>query len=392
MSINKLCPNCGSIDHFVFYEIYDVPVNSVILLKSYQEAIQFPKGNIVLTFCNTCSFVFNQVFDPQMLEYSSRYESTQSFSQIFNQFHRDLAKRLITRFNMYHKKIVEIGCGQGEFLALLCQMGSNQGIGFDPVVNETNTGQFQGISVRLIKDFYSDKYDHIQSDFICCKMTLEHIQKTNNFIKMIRRTIGDNQDPIVFFQIPDSERIFREIAFWDIYYEHCSYFNLQSLSHLFRRNGFKIIELEKGFDDQYLMITAKPSESNDLNIDSILLEDNKKIIQNFINRFNQKINSWKNTVYSIHKEGKKIAIWGASSKAVAFLSTLGIREEIEFAVDINPNKHNTYLAGSGHRIVLPDSLVVDKPDVILVMNPIYAREIELTLDRMNVKAELIAVE
>ena len=36
------------------------------------------------------------------------------------------------------------------------------------------------------------------------------------------------------FELPDSRRVFDEVAFWDIYYEHCSYFTPGSLARLFR--------------------------------------------------------------------------------------------------------------------------------------------------------------
>ena len=48
-------------------------------------------------------------------------------------------------------------------------------------------------------------------------------------------------------------------------------------------------------------------------------------------------------------------------------------------VDINPHKHGKYLAGSGHQIVGPDALVEIKPDVVVVMNPIYVEEIRADL-------------
>ena len=44
---------------------------------------------------------------------------------------------------------------------------------------------------------------------------------------------------MVFFELPDTERVLTEAAFWDIYYEHCSYFTPGSLARLFRRTGFE---------------------------------------------------------------------------------------------------------------------------------------------------------
>ena len=73
---------------------------------------------------------------------------------------------------------------------------------------------------------------------------------------------------------------------------------------------------------------------------------------------------------------------------MAFLTTLGIDEEIEFAVDINPFKHGKYMPGTGQRIVPPEFLKEYRPDVVVVMNPIYKREVQDMLDQMNVVADV----
>ena len=85
-------------------------------------------------------------------------------------------------------------------------------------------------------------------------------------------------------------------------------------------------------------------------------------------------------------------VWGAGSKGVAFLSTLQIFEEIEFAVDINPNKSGTYMAGTGQKIVSPDFLVDYQPDVILLMNPVYRTEVEQKLLLLDINTEVIPIE
>ena len=51
----------------------------------------------------------------------------------------------------------------------------------------------------------------------------------------------------------------------------------------------------------------------------------------------------------------ELILWGGGSKAVAFLTTLDVREGIEYAVDINPRRSGTFLAGTGQEIVAPGS-------------------------------------
>ncbi|MDL5502559.1 MAG: class I SAM-dependent methyltransferase, partial [Candidatus Methanoperedens sp.] len=103
-------------------------------------------------------------------------------------------------------------------------------------------------------------------DFLCCRMTLEHIYETADFIRTVKQSIEDKPDSIVFFQVPDVRRILKDMAFWDIYYEHCSYFSPGSLARLFRNNGFEVIDLWVDYDDQYIMLGARLGNGGTLNL------------------------------------------------------------------------------------------------------------------------------
>jgi hypothetical protein len=376
----------------VFYELKNVPVNSVLLLSNRQEALGFPRGDVILSFCQSCGFISNAAFNPKLLEYSNRYEATQGFSTTFNAYHQNLASRLIERYDLHHKNIIEIGCGQGEFLTLLCKLGENRGIGFDPVYSDERHPSEVKQELTFIKDFYSENYAHFRSDFVCCKMTLEHIQHTANFVGMVRRSIGDQLNTLVCFQVPDTTRILRELAFWDIYYEHCSYFTAGSLLRLFRGCGFEVVDLSKEYDDQYLTIIARPGHSEKT---FLAQEDDLEILSQDIAYFtancHHKLEAWRQKLQEINQTGRRAVIWGASSKTVAFLTTLNVQAEIEYAVDINPYKHGTYIAGTGQQIVAPEFLRDYQPDIVIVMNPIYCDEIERSLNTVEVKAEIIPI-
>lgn len=276
---------------------------------------------------------------------------------------------------------------------MLCEMGENRGVGFDPAyIAERNTSASKS-RAQFIVDFYSEKYTNYQADFVCCKMTLEHIQKTEEFVSMVRRSIGNRYETTVFFQIPDTTRVLRDIGFWDIYYEHCSYFSPGSLGRLFRRCGFDVMSLGAEYDDQYLMIEARPSrqtptpplpEESDL-------ESLGRDVDFFASNINAALDRWRAVLSEAKANGRKTVIWGGGSKGVAFLTTLNITDEIQYAVDINPYKHGTFMAGTGQEIVGPEFLRSYRPDNVIVMNPIYCKEIQEDLHRLGVTARLLPV-
>jgi SAM-dependent methyltransferase len=392
MTTNGKCQSCGSDQISTFYEVKGVPVNSVLLMKTRKEALTYPKGDVILGFCANCGFISNLAFDPQALEYSQRYEETQSFSPTYGAFAHRLAAHLISRYDLHGQEVIEIGCGKGEFLHLLCEMGGNRGVGFDP---SYVPGRIDGKPhVTFINDFYSEKYADYHADFICCRMTLEHIQETGEFVRTVRRAIGHDKRTVVFFQIPNVAEILHNLAFWDIYYEHCSYFSRVSLATLFRSCQFDILDVWTDYDDQYLMIEAIPGQRNA--DDPIHRRDEVQALSREIIKFSRgshsRIEAWKQRLREIKRGNRRAVIWGSGSKGVAFLTTLGVEDEIEYVVDVNPHRAGTYMAGSGQLIVSPEFLKEYRPDVVIVMNPIYRDEIAGTLDQMELRPEITTVE
>lgn len=389
-----LCPSCGAPGMQVFHEAPAVPTNSCILMETREQALHHRLGSIRLGFCDACGFIANLAFDPALTEYSARYEETQGFSPTFNAFHRALAERLIARYDLHGKDIVEIGCGKGEFLMLLCELGGNRGVGFDPGVHQERIQGPAADRVRLVPDFYSEAHSDIQGDLFACKMTLEHIAPTGDFVRTLRRAIGDRTGTLVFFQVPDTTRILADCAFEDIYYEHCSYFSPGSLARLFRGAGFEVLALSTEYQGQYLTIEARaapepvsqaplPEEQD--------LDRLRELVGSFPGRFAAKRAHWEGLIRGAAAEGRRVMLWGSGSKAVSFMTTLDLGDGVESVVDINPYRHGHYLPGGGQQILAPEALKTYPPDLVVIMNAIYRDEIARDLARLGLDPELVAL-
>ncbi len=386
------CPSCAGDDMRVFHASAGFPVHSTLNMKTRDMAVNYPRGSIALGVCGQCGFISNVRFDPALIQYSTECEESQGCSPTFNAFKRKQAEELVERYGLYGRDIIEIGCGKGEFLSLLCELGGNRGVGFDPAyIDERNQSHARG-RITFINDYYGEKYSHHHADFICCRMTLEHISATGDFMRMLRRSMGD-RDTMVFFQVPDVTRILRHCCFEDIYYEHCSYFSGGSLAGLFGRCGFDVLGLEKAYDGQYLTLEARPS--NGTPASGNVLEDDlealKDLVATFADRLNPKIAQWRSTLRAFAGQGRRVVLWGSGSKAVAFAHSLGITDEIQYTVDINPYRQNTFLPGTGHLIVSPAFLKEVRPHVVIIMNEVYVDEIRRDLDGMGLDPEILTI-
>lgn len=388
------CPACGSGSCRVIYEVDRVPTNSCVLVSDRDAATDFPHGSIRLTSCNTCGFIFNRAFDSNLPMYSGEYEATQAYSPTFNAFDRTLARQLVERHYLHNKSVLEIGCGKGEFLTVLCELGGNRGVGYDPTYVE-HDGQILGDGVRIVREYFTEQTPEPPADFVCCKMTLEHIPKVSRFVKMIRGSVAGRQDSIVFFQVPDATRILQEGAFWDVYYEHCSYFTPNSLSRLFANSDFHVRNVWTDYDDQYLMIEASPASPVDPLPDrGEAVEDDFETVRR-ADEFAMKVDGarteWQQRIQGFARDGLKTVLWGSGSKAVGFLTTLTVADEIEYVVDINPHRAGRYMPGCAQKIVEPEFLRSYQPDVVVVMNPIYRDEVAADLESLNCASKLLTV-
>jgi SAM-dependent methyltransferase len=383
-----ICQACGNADPEVFHNQRGVPTNSCLLLSTRDEAMDFPTGDISLGLCTNCGFIGNLAFDASSAEYSERYEETQAFSKRFVEFARSMAGSWVEKYGLVGQHVVEIGCGKGEFLVMMAEAGIGSGIGIDPGVDPSRIDSEAADRITWKTGLFDDAYGPLDADAVVCRHTLEHIPDVRTFVTRIRSAIGDRKDTVVLFELPDTLRVLEEAAFWDVYYEHCSYFSAGSLARLFERCGFEILDLSLAYDDQYLILEARPADTiRSSAVDDLgLLE---KAVATFTSGYGAMVDRWQARLADIAASGGKSVIWGASSKGVSFLVAAG--EHVEAAVDINPHKHGTFMAGTGHRVVSPQEVVDIAPELVVVMNPIYLDEIGSELDRLGVTAEITAV-
>jgi hypothetical protein len=386
------CPSCGSEGLEVFHEQAEIPVHSVRLVRTREEATAFPRGSLRLGFCAACGFVTNTAYDPTRQDYADSYEETQGFSPTFSAWADDLARSWVERHRLQGKDVLEIGSGKGEFLISMVEHGAGRGVGIDPSFVEGRLDSPAADRITFVKDYYSESYAHLAGDAVVCRHTLEHIHPTGEFMRMVRRSLEGRPDAVVLFELPDVLRVLREVAFWDIYYEHCSYFTPGSLARLYRLAGFDVLDLALEYDDQYIVIEGRPADAVPTQVQAI--EEDPDDLADAVRSFTRELAAtrvaWQDRLRRARADGRRTVIWGGGSKGVSFLTTLEIGNEVDCVVDVNPFKQGMYMAGTGHRVVAPEHLRGSRPDLVIAMNPIYLGEIGAQLSSLGVDAELVA--
>ncbi len=387
MTPRRTCPACDGRDLQALYDLPAIPAQSVVLLDSAEEARAYPAGALTLTLCHGCGFLFNARFDARLVDYARTTEESQHFSGTFNSFALSLVEEIAARQDLVSAHVLEIGCGKGDFLEALVQRTGCSACGIDPGFLPVRK---PGVPIRFVRaDFRPELVDR-SVDLIVCRHTLEHIAEVAAFMRdVVAVTRGAGAVQIVF-ETPDTARILREGAFWDIYHEHCSYFTVGSHARLFRRAGLDVTQSALVYDGQYIIQYAEPGAGSPRPEEQDL-EETVAAALAFPEKVAQTRAYWTDHVRAAHARGERTAIWGGGSKAVAFLTTNGLGPEIDHVIDVNPYKQGKFLPGTGHRVSAPDALRDAPPDRVIVMNPIYVPEITEALAAMGLHPDITAL-
>ncbi len=381
MSTSAVCPACAGNAVRQFLEIRKVPVHVGSLWPTPEAAKACPFGDMVLNYCEACGYVFNAAFDSKLTEYTHAYDNSLEASGVFMDYARQLAANLIERYDLHNKTVVEIGCGKGAFISLLCEMGPNRGFGFDTTFDERTAPSER---VTFVKAHYSEEQTGDEADFVCSRHVFEHIPQPLPFLQMVRRSLAERHETVVYFEVPESLFIFRDESIWDLMYEHCGYFTPQSLAGIFTRCGFDVLAVADAFGDQFLGIEAKPARraqgqlAQGLNLAAV-----GPYLDGFAERFQARKRQWQEQMQQLRGAGKRICVWGAGGKTVSFMNLFRIADDVESVVDINPRKQGHFLPGTGHAILPPEALKARKPDAVIVMNKNYTGEVKTALGDMG---------
>ena len=342
------------------YEVRDTPVFQNKVYRSEKEARDAPTGDVDLTQCQECGFVFNREFDQKLVHYGDNYENEQAYSNYFRLYIKEIIA-LLKSSGYLSNKIIEIGCGKGYFLNKMAEEGFDI-IGFDPA--------YDGNNPRIIKDYFGENYNDIRANTIIVRHTLEHIENPFEFIHTIARCNGYTGK--IFLEVPCFDWIIKKSAFWDIYYEHCNYFTVQTLCSIFTasRTG-------KHFNDQYIHLLA---DLNDLK--SFIKVDAKvDLVKDRL--FAPALDRYKRFV--IENQGT-LVVWGAGAKGATFVNLTDChRQFIDGLVDVNPKKQNRYVGKTGHKIYGVDVLEEKRVANILVMNENYLSEISSMISKPGIR-------
>jgi hypothetical protein len=319
-------------------------------------------------------FTENADFRAELVRYDEHYQNSQAGSALFQHHMQRVCDIIKARFPL-DAKIVEVGCGKGDFVALLEANEFRNVAGFDAAYE----GDRANISARYLTDD-----DRIDADLVVLRHTVEHVVAPHHFLAMLARIFSSGCE--VYLEVPCFDWIRKNGAFFDVTYEHVNYFTLESLCALF--DGV-VVERGRMFGDQYIYCIAKLEERS---VRFGALYDSGPWLDEPFEALFPTLLGKMELVEATLEQGGRLYLWGAATKGCLFLYHCSrqqkIAQSIAFAIDINPGKIGKYLPGSGIPIRSPDALFsqAGTADLLCIANPNYFDEILSELKQHGLSA------
>jgi 2-polyprenyl-3-methyl-5-hydroxy-6-metoxy-1,4-benzoquinol methylase len=374
------CPICSAVMEAPFLVRRDVPVHQNMVYVSGEAARAADRGVLALAACARCGFVSNTAFDPDLVRYGPGYDNCQLWSPQFEVHVEDRVTRLIER-GVAGKLVVEVGCGQGDFLRRLCRQSGAEGVGFDPAyVGPTDAPD---APVRFVAEPFGGMHAELGAEVVVSRHVIEHLPDPMELLTSVAAGLAGTPDAIVAFETPTIEWILDGSVVQDLFYEHCSYFSATSLQTAFERSGFVVDGVTTVFGGQYLWVEAHPGTAAP--------RDHTDAGRSIAGRAaaygraeQQLVASLRARIEELRADGP-LAIWGAGAKGTTFVNLVDSEAEvIACAVDVSQTKQGAFLAGTGHPIVAPGALGGLGVRSVLVMNPNYIPEITADLAGLDI--------
>jgi SAM-dependent methyltransferase len=390
------CPACARPSTSPFVEIDGLPVHVGVLWRTSDAAAAAPRGPMHMHVCAGCAYVWNAAFDPGLLDYEQEYDNALHGSALFRRFEAAMVEHLVERYDLHGKTVVEVGCGDGRFLGLLAAAGGNDAVGFEPGYRPERRAAGVPDGVEVLAEPYTADHPRRAGDLVATRQVLEHMDDPVGFLRTIRRGIGDRATAL-YVDVPNGAELLDQFACWDLMYEHCGVYVEPALRHVAAAAGFAVTDVRPAHSGQFLVLEATPAPAGPGGDDDgadAPAPDAAEVAHwaeratAFGDAFRRRVDGWRTRLAEYREQGLTVVAWGAGGRGSTFFSTVGIGAEVAAVVDLNPAKQGTFLAGTGHEIVAPERLVGLGPDVVIVVNRVYADEVRADVDRLGLSPKV----
>jgi len=284
-----------------------------------------------------------------------------AYSPEMREFRLKQFKLFLQRYNLKGKKLLEVGCGKGEYLSLMKSCGAIT-YGIEHLQESVDVCVGEGLDVTKA---YIDQehYTNIDAPFdgFFILNFLEHIPDINTVLKGVLNNLSEGA--IGLIEVPNFDMIIKNNLFSEFIPDHLYYFTQETLRRTLELNGFEILESQTIWYDYIISTTVRRRKKID------------------ISNFYKQQSRLEEELHSYLDENKKTVIWGAGHQALAVIALTKIKDKVKYIVDSADFKQGFYSPSTHLEILSPKILLKGDIDAVIVMAASYSDEIAAIIER-----------
>ncbi|TAF74895.1 MAG: class I SAM-dependent methyltransferase [Bacteroidetes bacterium] len=327
---------------------------------------------------NACGLLQMEHTVPPSILYSAYWYRSGTNNTMRNHL-KGIVDAVLKITNKTRANVLDIGCNDGTLLNNYPKEFKKFGV--DP----SDVAQEIGKEVTVVQDIFPSKelmsqIGDLKFDIITSIAMFYDLEDPITFSKGIKNILS--QDGVWVFEMSYMPSMLEMNSYDTICHEHIEYYSLAVIEFILKKADIKVFNVE--FNDinggsircyaTHINNFSFKAEEYAINLMTIrqkefdLELDTDKPYKNFQDRINIHKEELIKLLKNLKKEGKRIHIYGASTKGNTILQYCGIDNRIvDFAAERNPDKYGAFTLGTEIPIISEAESRAMKPDYYLVL-------------------------
>lgn len=374
-----LCRSCGAALTTDFVDLGTSPLSNAFLSG---ERLLGPETHWPLRVyvCDRCLLVQLPSFERPETIFDSQYAYFSSYSDTWLAHAKKYAETIQGALGLGpSSKVVEVASNDGYLLRWFREAGVPV-LGVEPTANTAAVAEQLGIPTRvsffgrsLARALLSEGH---AADLMVANNVLAHVPDLHDFVDGFRILL--KPDGVATFEFPHLLQMIRLNQFDTIYHEHFSYFSLHAVERVMAEHDLVVHHVEQ-LSTHGGSLRVHASLRSCGRVPSVEVLTVRKIeadagltriegYAGFASRVQAVKNELLEFLLAAKRSGLRVVGYGAPAKGNTLLNFCGVRADLlEYTVDRSPHKQGTFLPGVRIPVHAPARILVDRPDVVLVL-------------------------
>lgn len=375
-----ICGNCST-PIFPVIDFGNMPLANSFRDPTVDNSFRF---RMSAGFCTAC-----------LLFQLNEFPSAEQMFNVEYPFFTGLSQGMIKHFELYAEDlqkfvpenglVIEIGSNDGTLLNHFARR-NRRVLGIDPSASAARKAQASGIPT--IVEFLSNKVgmriekEYGKADLIVAANVICHIPDLSSVFEPVKNLLSPKG--IFAFEEPYLLDMLDNVSYDQIYDEHVYIFSILAVSKIAKRFGLELIDAKPqsthGGSMRYILAHSGTNISRIsahlLERENTLFSDPVRTMEKFATQIIEKNREFKELINSLKTKGKRVCGYAATSKSTTILNFAQLNNnDIEYIVDLTPEKIGKIAPGSNIPIVSREYSLINPPDYFVLFAWNHRREV-----------------